>query len=196
MSVKIYIPVDSAALSVGAERVADAIAARGASARPRSSRSCATVRAACSGWSRWSKWRPAQGRLAYGPIEAERRRLAVRCGLHRRRRPSQGARPDRGHPLSARTSNACCSRAAESLEPLSIEDYRAHGGLKGLDARPRNRPEGDRRGGSRLGPARARRRGLSRPESNGAPSPASRRTRNMSSATPTKATAAHSPTAC
>ena len=33
------------------------------------SRSSATVRAACTGWSRWWKSRPTKGRIAYGPVE-------------------------------------------------------------------------------------------------------------------------------
>ena len=79
-------------------------------------------------------------------------------------------------------------------DPQSIDDYRAHGGFKGLERAHRARPGGHGRGGVRLGPARARRRRLS-----GRDQVAHRRRRagarrNISSAMPTRATAAPSPT--
>ena len=48
-SVKVFVPCDSTALAVGAERVAGAIAAEAAQ---RGCRLCATVRAVSIGWSR------------------------------------------------------------------------------------------------------------------------------------------------
>ena len=45
-------------------------------------------------------------------------------------------------------------------DPLSLDDYRRHGGLKGLEARAEARAQGDGRGGSGFGLARARRRRL------------------------------------
>ena len=58
MSVTIYIPRDSGALALGADKVAKAIEAEIASARRSTSRSSATARAAPISWSRWSRWRP------------------------------------------------------------------------------------------------------------------------------------------
>ena len=46
-------------------------------------------------------------------------------------------------------------------DPLSLDDYRRHGGLQGPRARAEPRAEGDGRGGAGLRPARPWRRGLS-----------------------------------
>src|SRR5450759_3007499 len=48
MSIMIYVPRDSAALALGADAVAQAIRAE-------------AVRAACCGWSRWSRCKPQKG---------------------------------------------------------------------------------------------------------------------------------------
>ena len=52
-------------------------------------------------------------------------------------------------------------------DPVSLDDYLAHGGYQGLHARTVDEPGGHRQGGHRLGPARPRRRGVSRPASSG-----------------------------
>ena len=139
----------------------------------------------------------AQGRLAYGPIAPGDVASLFDAGFLDGRRASQGARhatediaylKNQQRMLFARCGiirAACRSRIIAR-----------HGGLKGLRARACNRRR--RRSSKRCSPracAGAAARAF-RPASNGAPSPASRPTRNTSSATPTKATAAHSPTAC
>ena len=93
---------------------------------------------------------------------------AVRRGFHRRRRAPAGARPDRRDPLLKRQQRLTFARCG-IIDPLSIDDYRAHGGFAGSSARSRMRPADDRRG-SRSTPAcaaAAARR--SRPASSGGP---------------------------
>ena len=46
------------------------------------------------------------------------------------------------------------------IDPLSLDDYRAHGGFKGLERALTLGSDGDRRGRHALGPARPRRRRL------------------------------------
>jgi formate dehydrogenase subunit gamma len=77
MSVRIFVPRDAAALALGAEKVAKAIAARFA-ARGSMRRSCATARAACIGWSRWSRSRLAENASAMG---RSRRGTSPRCSM-------------------------------------------------------------------------------------------------------------------
>ncbi len=81
----------------GADDVARAHRRRGRGARRRRATWCATARAACSGSSRWSRWRRRPGRIAYGPVDARGRAGAVRRRLPRRRRRTRcaSARPRR-----------------------------------------------------------------------------------------------------
>ena len=78
---------------------------RSARAAVSMSRSCATARAACSGSSRWSRSRPPQGRVAYGPVDAARGRLAVRGGFLERRRASPRRSGRSTTSLISRTSS-------------------------------------------------------------------------------------------
>src|SRR3984957_5395450 len=130
MSIRIFVPADSAALSVGAERVAEAIAAQ---ARQRGL-DVVVIR----NGSRGLFWleplvevETAQGRLAYGPIAP-----ADVVGLFDAGFVEGGA-----HPKSlGRTEDIAYLKSQQRMlfarcgiiQPLSIEDYRAHGGLKGL----------------------------------------------------------------
>ena len=99
--------------------------------RPRDPRWCATAPAACSGSSRWSRSRPSAAASRYGPVAAGRRRRPGRrpacstaptptCSLGRDRRASSGCA----------TSSGVTFARVGVIDPLSADDYEAHGGLR------------------------------------------------------------------
>ncbi|PDT51773.1 MULTISPECIES: NADH-quinone oxidoreductase subunit NuoF [Sinorhizobium] len=130
MTVKIYIPRDAAAIALGAEKVAaamaEAVAARGLDA---------TI---IRNGSRGMHWleplvevETAEGRIGYGPVRARDVASLLDAGF------SSGD----AHPLclgkteeipflknQTRLTFARCG----VIDPLSLDDYRAHGGLCGL----------------------------------------------------------------
>ena len=130
MSVRIFVPQDAAALALGADRVAKALSreieARGVDA--------VIVR----NGSRGLHWlepmvevETAEGRIAYGPVKASDVASLLDAGLA----------TDGHHPLclgkteelpflknQTRLTFARCG----IVDPLSLEDYKAHDGLKGL----------------------------------------------------------------
>jgi len=130
MSVTIYIPRDSGALALGAEKVAKAveaeIAARGLDAK--------VVR----NGSRGLYWlepmvevETDSGRVAYGPVSAKDvpslfERGLTSGGTHRL---SLGKTEE--IPFLARQTRLTFERCGV-IDPLSLDDYKAHGGLKGL----------------------------------------------------------------
>ena len=130
MTRKIYIPRDSGALALGADKVAhaieDVIAARGIDAT--------VVR----NGSRGMFWlepmvevETAQGRIAYGPVKASDvagllDAALVEGGAHRLRL----GKPE-DIPFFAKQTRLTFARCG-IIDPLSLEDYRAHGGLRGL----------------------------------------------------------------
>ena len=156
--VRIFVPIDAAALSVGAEAVAQAVT-REAAARG------ITVDLVRNG-SRGMLWleplvevETQQGRIAYGPVAARDVPGLFEAGL------VDGG----GHALRLglvdeldwmkRQQRLTFARTGV-IDPLSLNDYRAHDGLAGLQAAlaltgaqiVRDRP--------RVRPARSRRRGL------------------------------------
>ena len=166
------------------------LAARGVDAQDRAQR----LARRCSGWSRWSRSRRRQGRIAYGPVSADGRRrrcstpasstaarIRWRSGRPRRSRSSPGRR---GSPSPAAASSIRCRSTTTGAWRLT-----------GLRKALAMAPAGDRRGGDRVRPARPRRRRL--PDRHQVEDRARRagRRRSTSSATPTRATAAPSPTA-
>jgi len=130
MSVRVFVPRDAAALSVGAHEVAEAVrraaAARGAE--------IALVR----NGSRGLFWlepllevETQAGRIAFGPVRAEDVELLFDAGF----------RPLTDHPLClGLTEEIPYLKRQERLtfarcgitDPLSLSDYRAHGGYRGL----------------------------------------------------------------
>ncbi|MCC2106960.1 MAG: formate dehydrogenase, partial [Hyphomicrobiales bacterium] len=129
--VRIFIPGDAAALSVGADAVARAI-------RAEASRRGASVDIVRTG-SRGMLWleplvevEAAQGRIAYGPVSPHDVASLFDAGFL-----SGGA-----HPLAQgavadldwmrRQTRVTFARVGV-IDPLSLDDYRAHGGLKGLE---------------------------------------------------------------
>jgi formate dehydrogenase iron-sulfur subunit len=131
MTVTVYIPCDSGALALGAEKVAQAFA-REIAIRE------LDVRIVRNG-SRGLYWlepmvevETPQGRVAYGPVKAAdvTSLLDARClegGAHSL---SLGLAEE--IPFLARQTRLTFARCG-IVDPLSLEDYRAHGGLRGLE---------------------------------------------------------------
>jgi formate dehydrogenase iron-sulfur subunit len=130
-SVRVFVPIDAAALSVGAEDVARAI---GKEAQARG----VTVEIIRNG-SRGMLWleplveiATPNGRYAYGPVtEADIPGLFDAGFLTGAEHPL-GHGPTDQMMWMAQQQRFCFARVGLS-DPLSIEDYRAHGGLKGLE---------------------------------------------------------------
>ena len=189
-----FISRDSGALCVGAEEVARA-SARPSRSAGSMSRSCAPARAACTGSSRLVEVARPEGRIGYGPVKPSDIDSLLDAGM------LDGGK----HPLSAsassRTSRSSRSQtrltfaACGIIDPRSLEDYKAHGGYKGLAKAHRRRARGDRRGGGQFRLARPRRRRLPHRHQMAHRRPTPGPSRNTSSATPTKAIPAPSPTA-
>ena len=194
MTTRIFVPRDAAARAVGADEVAAAIVdeaqARGLDDRDRAHRLARPVLARADG-----RGRDAGGphRLRAGDGRATCRACStpacssggrIRCASAGRRRfPSSSAR--RASPSRA---------AASSIRCRSPTIARMAAGAAS-SARARLGAGGDRRGGHQVGPARPRRRGLPDRHQVEDRRRRARPTANTSSATPTRATAAPSPTA-
>ena len=130
MSTKLLVPRDSSALSVGAEAVANAIALEAA----RRGEAITIVR----NGSRGMMWleplvevETGDGRVGYGPVAP-----ADVPGLFNAGFLSGGAHrlaigQVEQHPYLAQQDRLCFARMGIT-DPLSLDDYRAHGGLKGL----------------------------------------------------------------
>jgi formate dehydrogenase iron-sulfur subunit len=131
MSVTIWVPADSGAKAVGADRVARRIAevavARGLDV---------TVRRNGSRGMMWLEplveVETAEGRIGYGPVKPADVEGLFDAGL-----PAGGAhalcigRPE-GHPFLARQSRLTFERCG-IIDPVDLDGYRAHGGLSGLE---------------------------------------------------------------
>ena len=131
MSVRLYVPLDAAALSVGAEAVAQAVTAE-------AKRRGAAIDLVRNG-SRGLFWleplvevETAKGRLGFGPVGASDVPSLLDAVL---------VDPAREHPLALgpveelpylkdqqRLTFARCGL----IDPFSLADYEAHGGIKGL----------------------------------------------------------------
>ena len=112
-----------------------------------------------TGWSRWSRSRRRKGRVAFGPVTAADVPSAARCD--RRRRPASrcGSASTDEIPWLKRQTRLTFARCGV-IDPRSLEDYRAHGGYKGLERALTLGLGRDPRRGHRLRPARPRRRRL------------------------------------
>jgi formate dehydrogenase iron-sulfur subunit len=130
MSVTIYIPRDSGALALGAEKVAKAIekeiAARGLDAK--------IVR----NGSRGLYWlepmvevETDSGRVAYGPVTAKDVPSLFDAGLVSGRAHKLSLGNPEEIPFLAKQTRLTFARCGIT-DPLSLDDYKAHGGLKGL----------------------------------------------------------------
>jgi hypothetical protein len=159
MSVTVYVPGDAAALALGADSVAAAITAEAA-------KRGIDIRLVRNG-SRGMLWleplvevATPRGRIAYGPVAASDVRSLFAAGCL-----SGGAHPlhlgaTDEMPWLKRQQRLACRRIGV-VDPRSLDDYLAHGGWRGLEPCTRHDAGRDSASGDRLGPARARRRGLS-----------------------------------
>jgi formate dehydrogenase iron-sulfur subunit len=132
MSMRIYVPCDSAALAVGA----DAVAARIADEAARRGLQVEIVRNGTRGllWLEpLVEVETPQGRIGFGPVDAGDVPGLFDAGFH--------DKVDGSHPLAlglveqipylARQQRLTFARAGIT-DPLSLDDYEAHGGYRGL----------------------------------------------------------------
>ena len=173
---RVFVPGDAAALSVGAEpKVAGASReARRAAELPidaRAQRQPGPVLARAAGRDRDA---------ARAGSASARSRPTSRRPVRRRARSTR-ARHAAGHPLAARPGRGDCRTSKDQqrltfarcgiTDPLSLDDYEAHGGWRGLRRALAMAPAAIVEEVVDLGPARPRRRRRSRPASSGGPSP-------------------------
>ena len=125
--IKVYVPRDAAALAVGADKVAKALAAAAGD-------DIAIVR----NGSRGMFWlepmievATPQGRIAYGPVKAKDIEGLLDAGLLRGGDHSLRLGKPAEMPYLARQARLTFERCG-IIDPLDIEDYRAHGGYGGL----------------------------------------------------------------
>ncbi|RTL57916.1 MAG: NADH-quinone oxidoreductase subunit NuoF [Rhodocyclaceae bacterium] len=130
MSVKIYVPQDSGALSLGAERVAKAIAAE---AQKRS----LEIKLVRNG-SRGMFWleplvevHTAQGRIAYGPVQARDVADLFEAGFLEGKPHALALGPTEQIPFLAKQERLTFARVGIT-DPISLDDYAAQGGWQGL----------------------------------------------------------------
>jgi formate dehydrogenase iron-sulfur subunit len=130
VTARIYVPADSAALSVGAERVATQIA--------QEARRRGLPMTIVRNGSRGLFWleplvevETAQGRLAYGPIAPADVASLFDAGFF-----DGGAHPKALGRIEdvpyLRNQQRLLFARCGIIEPLSVDDYRRHGGLKGI----------------------------------------------------------------
>ena len=130
MSCVIHVPRDAGALALGAERVAQAIAAQ-------AQRSGIAVTIKRNG-SRGLYWleplvevETAQGRVGYGPVRAEDVAGLFAAGFHTGGQHALSLGVMAQHPWLARQTRVTFARVGIT-EPASLGDYLANGGYQGL----------------------------------------------------------------
>ena len=121
---RIFVPRDAAALAVGADDVAAALAGHADIVRT---------------GSRGLFWlepmievETAEGRIAYGPVEYTDIPALLADGLLTATASHLRLGPPESIPFLARQTRLTFARCG-IVDPLSLDDYRAHGGLAGLD---------------------------------------------------------------
>jgi formate dehydrogenase iron-sulfur subunit len=127
----VFVPCDASALSVGADAVAGAIAEE-------AGRRKAEIRMVRNG-SRGLLWleplvevETDQGRIAYGPVAAEDVPGLFESGFLDGGAHALGHGPTEEIPYLARQERLTFSRCG-IIDPLSIDDFKAHGGFAGLE---------------------------------------------------------------
>ena len=125
MNARLYIPKDSAAIAVGADEVAGAFTAHGIQAIRTGSRGLYWLEPMI-------EVETPEGRIAYGPVAAEDVEGLIAAdvmegGDHTLRL----GRPDE-IPFLKRQTRLTFARCGV-VDPLSLDDYRAHAGYKGLE---------------------------------------------------------------
>ncbi|MBZ2169657.1 formate dehydrogenase beta subunit [Marinobacter sp. F4216] len=131
MAIRIYVPCDTTALSLGADEVARQIQ----QAADDRGQSITLVR----NGSRGLCWLEplvevdtGQGRIAYGPVEPDDVSALIEAGLLEARRDHESCLGNiEDHPYLKRQQRLTFARIGLT-DPLSIDDYRDHGGFQGL----------------------------------------------------------------
>jgi formate dehydrogenase iron-sulfur subunit len=130
MSVTLYIPREATALSLGAESVARAVAAEAA-------RVGETVQIVRTG-SRGAFWleplvevQTSAGRIAYGPVQAADVASLFAAGFLGGAQHGLHLGPVESIPYLKNQQRLTCGRLGV-IDPVDLEDYRAHGGYQGL----------------------------------------------------------------
>ncbi len=131
MSVRVFVPRDSGALSMGAEAVADAIAAEARRRRL----DVAIVR----NGSRGLYWlepmvevATPSGRIAYGPVGVSDVPALFEAGFITGGKHRLALGPTDEIPYLKRQERLTFARVGV-IDPVSLDDYREHGGYRGLD---------------------------------------------------------------
>jgi formate dehydrogenase iron-sulfur subunit len=128
--IRVYIPKDSAALAVGAEAVAKAITAEAAKRKL----AIEIVRTGSRGmfWLEPLVEVERGGvRIAYGPVEARDAASLFDAKFHEGGKHKLALGPIEDHPWLKRQTRLVFARCG-IVDPLSVDEYVAHGGLKGL----------------------------------------------------------------
>ena len=130
MAIKVYIPIDAAALSVGAQEVAKAIAAEAV----RQHQQVHIVRNGSRGlfWLEpMIEVETARGRIAYGPVEAHEITGLFDCGFLTGGMHDKYLGPTEEIPYLKRQQRLTFARIGV-IDPLSLDEYRGMEGFKGL----------------------------------------------------------------
>ncbi|TCK29990.1 formate dehydrogenase beta subunit [Ancylobacter aquaticus] len=131
MTIRIYVPKDACAIACGADEVAEAIAAAAlASGQP--------IEIVRNG-SRGMLWLEPmievvtdQGRIAYGPVDAGDVEGLFAAGFLTGGDHALRIGKPEEHPFLAKQTRLTFARCG-IIDPASFEDYRAHGGYRGLE---------------------------------------------------------------
>ena len=130
-SLRMFLPRDAAAIAVGADEVAVALC-KAAAARG------VAIDLVRTG-SRGAFWlepmlevATADGRVAYGPVTPEDAEFLLECALAERGGHPLGLGLIEMLPFLRRQTRLTFARCG-ATDPLSLDDYRAHGGLRGIE---------------------------------------------------------------
>ncbi len=130
MTIKIFIPRDSAAKAVGADEVASAIASEAA----KRNISIQIIRNSSRGmlWlETFIEVETEQGRIGYGPVEANDVASLFKSGFHEGKAHNLSHGHVEAVPYLKNQERLTFARAGLT-DPVSIDDYIAHGGFEGL----------------------------------------------------------------
>jgi formate dehydrogenase iron-sulfur subunit len=125
MTGRLFIPRDSAAVAVGADDVAQAFAARGIDAVRTGSRGLFWLEPMV-------EVETAAGRVAYGPVAPDDVDGLIAAGILDGKDHPLCLGPTEDIPFLKRQTRLTFARCG-IVDPLSLDDYRAHGGFKGLE---------------------------------------------------------------
>ena len=128
--IKVYVPRDSAALAVGADEVAKAIAKEAAAKKLR----IEIIRNSSRGmfWLEpFVEVETPKGRVGYGPVAAKDVKDLFKAGFYDGKKHRLGHGLVEALPYLKNQERLTFARAGIT-DPLSIEDYRAHDGFEGL----------------------------------------------------------------